>query len=73
MVGRGDARCRMKKMETRNPGDRKGVQGSELGSLTGQKSNVSSISSPCQWLEPLAHLAGGWLWPECGSEGGLSF
>lgn len=45
MVGRGDARVQDEEMETRNPGDRKGVQGSELGSLTGCEPNVSSISS----------------------------
>lgn len=32
MVGRGDARVQDEEMETRNPGDREGVQGSELGS-----------------------------------------
>lgn len=40
------------------PWGQKGSAGIELGSLTGCEPNVSSISPGCQWLEPLAHLAG---------------
>ena len=32
MVGRGDARVQDEEIETWNPGDREGVQGSDLGS-----------------------------------------